>query len=188
MTDAASRLTDELRLLARLHPRGSWDGHSGLGAVARFWLDRHVMFRRLGATIDGDVVKCLEGRFPAVELKPLFARRLGFMLQQLGEHHHVEDHHYFPIFRELDRRLTAGFELLDGDHADMDEEIRFLATQAGAVLSTPPDDAAALRTALGRFHDRYQVFERLLTRHLEDEEELVIPLIIEHGGDVLFEP
>jgi hypothetical protein len=40
-------LGQELRFLARQHPREGWAKHARLGALASFWLQRHAAFREL---------------------------------------------------------------------------------------------------------------------------------------------
>jgi hypothetical protein len=91
----------------------------------------------------------------------------------------IEDHHYFPLLKALDARLEGGFELLDADHQALDAEIRALADAANEVLAAVrhgrPADAAA-----GGLAARLDAMGRLIDRHLTDEEELVVPVILDH--------
>jgi hypothetical protein len=172
------RLDGELLALARRHPRETWATRADLGDVARFWLQRHAMFRHLDEIIRQGVEGALADRTEAAAFRPWLARHLGFALGQLEEHHAVEDHHYFPAFRRAEPRLASGFELLDRDHGAIHAAIADLATRAGAVLNAEP---VAFRTVLGRLRDAHAGHARTLLRHLDDEEDLVIPLLLERG-------
>ena len=67
------------------------------------------------------------------------------MLWQLEEHHQVEDQHYFPVFRRIEPRLAAGFELLEGDHEALHEALGLIVLRANAVLA--PGNAIRRRSA-----------------------------------------
>ena len=41
------RLPDALRVLLAEYPRDTWEADPGFDGLIRFWLDRHLMFRRL---------------------------------------------------------------------------------------------------------------------------------------------
>ena len=122
-----SALGEELRFLARRHRRASWAAHPNLGEIARFWLHRHQMFRRLDEVLRTGSEAALSQPVEPAEIKPWLARHLQTFLWQLEEHHQVEDLHYFPVFRRVEPRLAAGFELLEGDH-------RALHTALGGIV------------------------------------------------------
>ena len=176
-------LPPELRVLADRHPRGTWERHPNLGATAAFWLERHGMFRALGAGLADAAAAFREERVPAATFLPWFGPRFGFFLRELHGHHHVEDHHYFPLFRAADPRLSRGFDLLDADHGAIDGLIRALDAAGGALgrAAAAEGDAARARADLA---GRIDAALPALARHLDDEEDLVIPLILERteGG------
>ena len=176
---------EEMRALIERYPREQWDAHANLGEMARFWLSRHAMFRELSSMIETITGDFREGRLAAPEFPGLLVPRLQFLLSQLGVHHQIEDLHYFPIFRAADDRLARGFDVLEQDHhaihADMARTadatnalLRALAGDADAVLRCGDDYAAASRALLGG-----------LMRHLDDEEDLIVPLILDRGEDAL---
>ena len=183
--DTRSGLPADLRELLARYPRDVWDGHANLGNTARFWLQRHDMFRELGGALKNGLSQHREG---TVELDPFrrwFAPRLQFFLAQLEGHHQIEDQHYFPVFQRAERKLAHGFELLEADHEIIHHDLmqtaetanRFLAIEVAA--GPRPSDAA--RHAADGYTD---ASERLLTRlirHLADEEDLIIPLILDRG-------
>jgi iron-sulfur cluster repair protein YtfE (RIC family) len=176
-------LGEVLRFLARRHPRAGWAARAGLGAVARFWLARHQAFRELDEIIrSGSQAALDQGHYPA-RLRSWLGRHLQALLWQLEEHHQVEDQHYVPVFRRSEPRLAPGFEVLERDHEALHETLAVIALRANAVLTHGNDDRAAFafRGNLERFLDAHRELGQGLLRHLDDEEDLVIPLLLERG-------
>ena len=165
----------------RLHPRETWASHANLGGIARFCLERHEMFRRLDETIRSGTGTALSERIDAADFKPWLLQHLRWQLGGLEEHHQVEDLHYFPVFRRAEPRLAPGFELLDRDHKGLHTAIGGIIEHANAVLGAEDTDRAKSRAALARFHDAHLDLGRELLRHLDDEDDLVIPLLLERG-------
>ena len=103
---------------------------------------------------------------------PRLSQYGGTLLNELHGHHQIEDHHYFPKLVKCDARLEQGFELLEADHAAMDGLLHSMAEGANAVLAG--GEAAA-------FVGRIDSFATLLERHLTDEEEIIVPVILHTG-------
>lgn len=174
-------LPDDLKLLLARYPREMWSGHVNLGEMASFWLSRHVMFRELGTMLDEAATRFRAGATDARHFAGFFAPRLQFFLQQLYVHHHIEDDHYFPIFRSADGRLAHGFDLLDSDHDELAaciENSLVAANRFLHALDGPPGDVAPAAEA---YAQSGSVLLRGLSRHLDDEEDLIVPLILDRG-------
>ena len=103
----------------------------------------------------------------------------GRLLDELHGHHHIEDDHYFPLLQTFDPRIAAGFDLLEADHQALGAAMQELAQAANAVLRAL-DEGAAADLAAGGLDTTLAGFGRLLDRHLVDEEELVVPVILDH--------
>ena len=172
---------EELKALVRRHPRETWAGHANLGELARFWLQRHELFRHLDQIIRSGVETALDPHAEAAEFRSWLSRHLGWSLWQLEQHHEVEDHHYFPLFRRAEPRLAPGFELLESDHGALHTAIGGVIERATAVLASETPGLDKFRSDLGRFRDAQIDLGRALIRHLDDEEDLVIPLLLERG-------
>ena len=174
-------LPDDLRLLLAHYPREVWTGHANLGEMATFWLSRHAMFRELGALLEESAGRFRKGTIDARQLADFFAPRLQFFLQQLHAHHHIEDDHYFPIFRRAEARFIRGFEMLEGDHDALAASIQDSIAAANCflrALNGAPDD---IRPAADNYMQSGAVLIGGLTRHLDDEEDLIVPLILDRG-------
>lgn len=176
---------DDLRVLLTKYPREQWQGHANLGEMARFWLSRHDMFRELAGMIRAIETEFREGRLPPAEFPRQFVPRLQFLLSQLEAHHQIEDFHYFPIFRAADERLARGFDVLESDHHAIHGDMARVAETANALLRVLQGDADTVR---GRGDDYAAASGALLKgleRHLDDEEDLIVPLILERGEEAL---
>jgi hypothetical protein len=163
------------------HSRATWASRTDLGAVARFWLQRHEGFRRLDEIIRSGLEGAFEQHVDAAAFRPWLSRHLGWSLWQLEEHHQVEDHHYFPLFRRAEPRLAQGFELLEGDHRALHGAIGGIIELANAVLVSEAPAPDKFRSELARLRDAQVDLGHALIRHVDDEEDLVIPLLLERG-------
>lgn len=176
-------LPAELLALLDEHPRAGWPAHPGFHGLVSFWLERHLGFRQLTARIAAETEALIAGHtdpatFPQ-RLVPL-GRRL---VDELIGHHQIEDDAYFPELAALEPRLSRGFDILDADHHALDAALDGFVTGANSLLqnvSLRPDLAPALLDAAGRFHASLAPFEQMLHRHLTDEEDLILPVILKH--------
>ena len=182
--DTRSGWPADLRLLIDRYPREVWTGHANLGAMAQFWLQRHAMFREIAATLEQATAAFRGGTASAQELRAWFPSRLQFFLQQLNAHHQIEDLHYFPVFQAAEARLAHGFDVLETDHRVIHEQIDATVEAANLFLRTAVNDDA-MRGAGERYAAANDALLRLLAQHLADEEDLIIPLILDRSEAAL---
>lgn len=176
---------EDMRVLLDRYPREKWEAHANLGEMARFWLSRHAMFRELSGAIEKVTEQFRAGRLPPIEFARKFVPRLQFVLDQLNVHHQIEDFHYFPIFRAADARLAIGFDVLEGDHHHIHAELARTAKNANALLRALRSDTDTLRRCSDGYADASAVLLKGLIRHLDDEEDLIVPLILDRGEEEL---
>lgn len=173
-------LPDALRVLLEDYPRDLWQSHRNFDGLTRFWLERHLMFRQVLTELQDETRTFLDRNTDPRAFGGRTAQMAGFLINQLHGHHQIEDHHYFPKLSAAEKRLELGFEILDGDHHALDAHLHDLTEVTNTLLrainagSDATDPAGALEARLGGF-------ERFLDRHLTDEEELVVPVILHHG-------
>lgn len=174
-------LPEHLRVLADKYPREIWQGHPNFNELTSFWLERHLMFRQVLGKLQEGSAEFLDGRAP--RYVPEMARYTGFLLEQLHGHHNIEDHHYFPKFKPFDARLDAAFDLLDADHHALDGQMNALAEASNAVIGAAQSGGDVI-TAAGHLREVQGGFERFLNRHLCDEEEVIVPIVLEYGDEI----
>jgi len=176
---------EDLRVLIARYPREQWDGHGNLGEMARFWLSRHAMFRELAGMIETIAAQFQAGALGPAEFPRQLVPRLQFLLQQLNVHHQIEDLHYFPIFRAADERLARGFDVLEEDHHAIHADMAATANTANALLQALQGQGDALRRCGDDYAQASGALIKGLIRHLDDEEDLIVPLILDRGEDAL---
>lgn len=174
----------ELRALIDRYPRDVWIGHENLGQMAQFWLSRHKMFRELATSITEGTAIFQEGKIAPPDFPRWLVPRLQFFLEQLQAHHYIEDQHYFPIFRRADEWLVRGFDVLESDHGELHHNIDLTVEAANGLLRSISDAETVKRTG-DAFAQTSVVLMNGLRRHLDDEEDLIVPLILDRGEDQL---
>ena len=159
------------------HPRDSWGAHPGFREKTRQWLGAHPMFRNMAQRIRLDA----EGYLDAALAPEDYAARLsqvdGILVGNLHGHHGWEDHSYFPELSAADPRFDAGLEVLEQDHADLDTVLDTFTRMANRAIKL---DETQARDEIGRLYGTARIVEAFLARHLTDEEELAVPIILHH--------
>ncbi len=188
MTDLALEtrigLPDALRVLLDEYPRDAWEQDAGFDGLIRFWLDRHLMFRRLMKEMRSNTEALIDHKVDADRYLSVVSRYGGMFVNGLHEHHTIEDTYYFPKLSQRDNRITKGFDILDSDHHAIDGYLNAFVEKANAVIAKA-DDRTGLWDAAGGFRTQLKELERLLNRHLLDEEELIVPVILKYGAEGL---
>jgi hemerythrin-like domain-containing protein len=123
---------------------------------------------------------------PPEAFRRFFAPRLRFFLQNLEGHHQIEDLHFFPLFRTAEKRLVKGFDVLESDHEAIHAEIIRTVESANDLLRTIESDDDARRKATDAYADASEKLLKFLVRHLDDEEDLIMPVILDQGERKLF--
>jgi iron-sulfur cluster repair protein YtfE (RIC family) len=175
---------EDLCVLRERFPREQWQGHTNLGDMARFWLSRHEMFRELSGAIGEIEGRYRDGALSAAEFPRLLVPRLQFLLSQLNVHHQIEDYDYFPIFRAADARLARGFDVLEGDHHAIHADMDRTAESCNALLRALQGSGDRARCAEA-YAEASGALLKGLIRHLDDEEDLIVPLILDRGEEAL---
>lgn len=174
-------LPDDLRYLVEKYPREDWRAHENVHGMASMWLQRHDMFRELGGILTGAIADYREGRSDATQFASFFAPRLNFFLGHLDGHHNIEDQHYFPLFARVESRLKRGFDILDSDHHLIHEALERNAGTANEFLRALGENEDRRRFAADAYAGENERLVAMLERHLDDEEDLIIPLILDRG-------
>jgi hypothetical protein len=176
---ARQGLPPEMAALCQSLPRARATD-TQLSDLARFWLQMHDGFRRETAMMTAGASDLRAGRADARGFHDRALPVLSGFLQHLDGHHRIETGHYFPQFRRLDTRLQPALDLLDRDHDAIHAHLEALAATGNAlhqaVRSGSPAADAALRLA-----DTLDAAQSPLNRHLDDEEDIVVPVLQRAG-------
>ena len=79
---------------------------------------------------------------------------------------------------KLEPRLDRAFEILDSDHEELHSYINEFGEKTNLVLMNGQDKDQA-RDNINHLFEIHVNFEKFLHRHLTDEEEIIVPLILE---------
>lgn len=165
--------------------REQWPHHERFAGEAEFWLQVHKAL--LGAAAE------LPERCASLLLildDPVARKKQLTQLSQLGgqlihhahTHHHVEDHHFFPVFKRAYPKLNHHLELLDGDHRVLTEVLDQLETafKTMPVINDGTDKAnkSLLTVKAEELYHAARRVDKLFSRHIGDEEEICIPALL----------
>ena len=172
---------DDLQVLLRQYPREVWATHPNLGHLARFWLDIHNGFRVNAAILETSAADFREGRVTPERFRAEFAPRLRLFLSHLEGHHQIEDFQFFPTFSLAEPRLVRGFEVLETDHGSIHAAMDRLAAAGNGFLRSDAADRDAMLFAGDAFAGAGAQLIGMLHRHLDDEEDLIVPVILDRS-------
>ncbi len=173
-------LPSEFVWLREGFPRDRWTDVA-LPPVAAHWLQMHDGFRRAGALMDQLVAARRADRVGVRAFHDGLLPTLANFLQHLDGHHNIETGHYFPQFRRVEPRIAAGIDLLDRDHDAVHAHLEILAACGNAFHQAVRAGDAATADDAAQMADALTEASQPLLRHLDDEEDIVIPLMARHG-------
>ena len=152
-------LPDDMRLLLTQYPRDAWPDHPNFAASIQNWMDK--------------------SRAPDD-----FAGRLSvygnLLVRNLHGHHSWEDRSFFPELSAADARFDHGLDMLEADHGVLDEVLDRFTRVGNRVTKLLQLDEVQARDEAGLLLDIAVEIESYLSRHLTDEEDLVVPILLHH--------
>ncbi len=178
-------LPDGLAFLLPEYPRDVWDAHPNRGPWSEFWLQRHDMFRGFSVALSDACARLADRNIEAKAFHQWFVPRVNFFFGEIDTHHKVEEYHYFPALAKADAKMARGIELLEGDHRTIHD---LLMAAHGSVVAldtairAKPEDIASAAPLAG---DGLAALGGGLGCHLNDEEDLIIPLILDRSEPAL---
>jgi|GEM_PF-4572171 iron-sulfur cluster repair protein YtfE (RIC family) len=172
-------LPGALRPLAAQLPRAAWQGDSKLAGQGSMLIEIHDMLRAKFVALVGSG-QTWSGQGDTAAYRRSVLPKLSDLFNILEFHHRAESEFAFPKMAAVDPRTRAAFDLLNLDHqvihALMENAWRnALAFNSRAATEARSDiEAAALMESIERMTTPF-------TRHLLDEEDIVIPHLARHG-------
>ena len=175
-----TEMPEEMRILFDQYPRDSWDAHPGFKEKTRHLLGAHQMFRRVAERVRLDTETLMDRSMGLEDYAGRLSHYGGNLVGNLHGHHGWEDHSYFPELSAADPRFEAGLEVLEQDHADLDKVLDDFTRTANRLIKLSALDEAQAHDEAGPVHATASTIEAFLKRHLTDEEELAVPIILHH--------
>ena len=173
---------ESCRLLVEELPRESWADHPHHTGLIRFWLSRHHGFRKKLHRLEQETQLHIEKMDDPAGFAHSMYQEAEYLVQGLKGHHQIEDHHFFPILKKLDARAREGFEILESDHVMVDRLLADFSLQTHTLLydcgqrEEFENHSVLLLQAI-------QKLKAYLHRHLDDEENIVVPVLLKYAPD-----
>lgn len=178
LRDAA--LPEEMGFLLQRYPRDDWNAHPGFKDKTRHWMGAHQMFRQVAKQLRRDTESLLNKDMALGDYVGRLSYFGGGLVANLHGHHGWEDHQYFPELAAADPRFAAGLALLEQDHADLDRVLDDLTRKANRVIQLASLEERQAWDEANGLLPATEAIEAFLKRHLADEEDLTVPIILHH--------
>ncbi|MBV7410803.1 hemerythrin domain-containing protein [Maritimibacter sp. DP1N21-5] len=173
-------LPAEMRLLLDAHPRDGWDQNPAFARSTRDWMAAHQLFRDLAYLLRTGAEHRLDGTWSDEDYAPRLSAYGDRLVRALHGHHRFEDVSFFPELSAADARFDRGLEILEADHLALDAVLDRLTRSGNRALKLMQLDPMQVRGEVGLVRDEAARVEAFLERHLGDEEDLVVPILLEH--------
>ena len=173
-------MPEAMRLLLQDYPRDSWEANPHFKQATQNWLGAHQMFRQLADHVRTETERYLDRNRDPNDYAAQLSYYGDALVRNLHGHHGWEDHSYFPELSAADPRFDAGLEILEKDHEALDGVLDRFTKGANRTIKLIHLDPAAAYDEAGRLHAEAEAIESFLERHLSDEEELAVPIILHH--------
>lgn len=170
----------EMRSLLRDLPRDVWQAHPAFARSIQNWMVAHQMFRQLGHIVQTDGEAFLDKDMDPDRYADRLAQFGNLLVRNLHGHHTWEDRTYFPELQAVDPRFADGLEMLETDHLELDALLDRFTRGANRVVQLATLDPAQMAPEAAPVRDMAERLNRFLERHLTDEEDLVVPILLHH--------
>ena len=176
MVDIRQKLPDVIQSQLLNIERDQWPSHPRYGGKAAFFIQYHGDLLATAATIDEQLQALLDSSLQAFSAAQLHAvlSASRYLLERAHHHHQIEDHVYFPQFKRIMPKLSHGIDLLDQDHKILNTALHELEIIVHTMIKI---DIIA-NPQLQDFSAKVIRLQKILQRHLYDEEELIIPIFL----------
>ncbi len=137
------------------------------------WLKVHTNIRKRKRILTQISESYQSGEYDWQEYRTQILKRINMHILKLHQHHGVEDEGFFPEFIRMYPPLQAGFEILGRDNVRLDALLDTLQVQNDTLARSEVED----KVLAEQLHQTLVNATDLLSQHLTDEEDLVIPIL-----------
>lgn len=171
----------EMGVLLHDYPRDAWAANPHFAKSTRDWMRAHEKFRVLSDHLCDQTQSFLDRTRDPDGFADHLGRHGTALVRALHGHHHFEDHSFFPEISEADPRFDRGLEILEKDHEALDAVLDAFSHTGSRVIKLVQLDEATAREEAGILVTQTEAIRAILDRHLEDEEDLAVPVILHHA-------
>jgi iron-sulfur cluster repair protein YtfE (RIC family) len=173
-------LPDDIRFLIDGYPRDGWTTHPNFARSIQNWLGAHQMFRQLSEILVSKTQRAIDNDID----QSRYVADLGYygdaLVRNLHGHHTWEDRTYFPELARADKRFQTGQDLLESYHLELDAVLDDITKRSNRVIKLFDLDQSQISEELGPLEHALSKLSLFLNRHLTDEEDLIVPILLHH--------
>ncbi|PCH61995.1 MAG: hypothetical protein COC19_03540 [SAR86 cluster bacterium] len=153
--------------------RSQWKKHPRIGTVDIFFT-YHEYLRQTSLSLKTSLELLLnENQASTVNLDKI-KTIAGELIHHTRHHHSIEDKHYFPSIMRQFPQLERGLNMLDADHDMIVSHLN----QIEIIASNMPSVKNSTEW-LNQLHQHVAILATILPRHFQDEEEIIIPALLQ---------
>ncbi|MBY6160783.1 hemerythrin domain-containing protein [Mameliella alba] len=178
--ETRSGLPEEMQTLLRTLPRDGWHRHPHLADSTRNWMRAHQGFRQLAEIVQEDSEAFLNKDLSEDAYAGRLAHFGNLLVRNLQGHHTWEDRKFFPELEAADPRFAEGLEMLESDHLALDDLLDRFTRGANRTVQLATLDPRQMAEEARPVRDHAERLRGFLHRHLTDEEDLVVPILLHH--------
>ena len=167
-----SRLEADWLFLFNKLPPDQWFS-ADYAYKASGWLKVHTNIRKRQRILTQISAGYQSGEYDWAEYRSQMLKLINMHVLKLHQHHGVEDEGFFPEFIRMYPQLQAGFYILGRDHVRLDALLDKLQVQNDTLARSVVEN----KVLADQLHQTLVSATDLLSQHLTDEEDLVIPIL-----------
>lgn len=168
-----------MQVLLTDYPRGSWQAHAHFSRCdIDSWMGAHRSFKRVANSLQTQTELCLDDAVSTDNLVRTLRQYGGSLVNSLHGHHSWEDSFLFPDLMKKESRIQHGLDMLESDHVQLDKLLNQLVQSTNDAARCAESNETVSRDAVGELQQHTEALGKLLTRHLSDEEDLIVPVVL----------
>ncbi len=157
--------------------RQDWSKHPSFSGSAAFFISYHGNLLNTINSLVSQLEALLQLNqskgYNLTQLQPVLRRGL-YLVEKAHHHHQIEDASYFPQFRKILPQFSTVMDLLDDDHSVLDEALHRFKHSIQQAYGQP----LLSQYYVADLYEQAALLQKVLTRHLQDEEEIIIPIFL----------
>lgn len=162
------------------YPRDEWESHGNFAKSTKGWLNAHAGFRAIGEYLQVNAEHWLDNNMSNDDFANEFGYYGNVLFQNLHGHHTWEDRNFFPEIFATEPKAERAIDLLEQDHETLDVVLDEIRKRGNRAIQLAVLDDTQMRDEVAPLRDAVEDLNALLARHLTDEEESIVPILLHY--------
>ena len=168
-----------MQVLLADYSRDSWRAHAHFSRCdIDSWMGAHRSFKRVASLLQKQTELCLDNAISENHLIQTLNHYGTSLVGSLHGHHSWEDSFLFPDLMKKESRIQHGLDKLESDHIELDKILNQFINSINDAIQTLKTSETVSRGDVGKMQQHAEALGNLLARHLSDEEDLIVPVVL----------